>query len=45
MMALLTPNNELAEAVAVILIDSVELLDIGQTAKEASDMVHHMETF
>ena len=35
-------NKELGAAAAVV--DSVELQDLGQTAKEASDMVERMET-
>ena len=40
--ALQTANNELGEAAAAV--DSVELQYLGQTAKEASDAVHRMET-
>ena len=40
--ALQMANNELGGAAAVV--DSVELQDLGQTAKKASHAVHRMET-
>ena len=40
--ALQEVNRELGEAVAAS--DTVELQDLGQTAKEASDAIHRMET-
>ena len=40
--ALRAVNQELGQAAAVV--DTVELRDLGQTAKETSDAVHKMET-